>query len=46
MARPSKYTPEFRERAVRLVLEQREEYAPRSSNSSTTLTKPPLTQAG
>ena len=27
MARPSKYNQEFRERAVRLVLEQREEYA-------------------
>lgn len=27
MARPSKYTPEFRERAVRLVLELRREYA-------------------
>ena len=27
MARPSKYNPEFRERAVRLVIEQREEYA-------------------
>ena len=26
MARPSKYNQEFRERAVRLVLEQREEY--------------------
>lgn len=46
MARPSKYTPEFRERAVRLVLEQREEYAPRSSNSSTTLTNPPSPRQG
>lgn len=27
MARPSKYNPEFRERVVRLVIEQREEYA-------------------
>lgn len=27
MARPSKYNQEFRERAVRLVIEQRQEYA-------------------
>lgn len=27
MGRPSKYSPEFRERAVRLVIEQRDEYA-------------------
>ena len=27
MGRPSKYSQEFRERAVRLVIEQREEYA-------------------
>ena len=27
MGRPSKYSPEFRQRAVRLVLEQRQDYA-------------------
>ena len=27
MARPSRYNREFRQRAVRLVIEQREEYA-------------------
>jgi transposase len=26
MGRPSKYSPEFRQRAVRLVLEQRQDY--------------------